>query len=233
VIRIPAPYTYRCDGDCSPDCTACSGTALENAIIEEGADTIAAFILEPIGGSSTGANVPRNDYLSRIREICNRHSVLMIADEVLCGAGRTGTWTASDGFGVVPDIITMGKGIAGGYAPVSAVLTRDEIVEPIARESGALLHAQTFSHHAVTCAAAIATLSYLDEHRLIERCRTIGVTFHDRLQTLRALPGVGDIRGKGLLAGIEFVADVTTRAPFPRSLRFAERYSLASPRTKD
>jgi adenosylmethionine-8-amino-7-oxononanoate aminotransferase len=149
----------------------------------------------------------------------------MIADEVLCGSGRTGTWTAIESFSVVPDILTLGKGIAGGYAPVSAVLTTDAVIEPIARGSGALLHAQTFSHHAVTCAAAVATLDYLDRHRLIERCREIGVRFQQRLQALRQFPGIGDVRGRGLLAGIEFVADVETKEPFPRSMRFAERFA--------
>ena len=225
VIRIPAPYAYRCGCDGAEDCPACTGSALETAIVEEGADRVAAFMLEPIGGSSTGANVPRPDYLSRVREICDRHHVLLIADEVLCGAGRTGAWTASGSFGVVPDILTLGKGIAGGYAPVSAVLTRDAIIEPIARGSGALLHAQTFSHHAVTCAAAVATLDYLDRHHLIERCASMGVKLHERLQSLRGLRGVGDVRGRGLLAGVEFVADTGTKRPFDRSLRFAERFT--------
>ena len=107
---------------------------------------------------------------------------------------------------------------------MSAVLTRDEIIEPIARGSGALVHAQTFSHHAVTCSAAVAALDYIDKHDLMDRCRTIGVTFHEKLRALRELPGVGDVRGKGLLAGVEFVADTATRAPFPRSLKFAERF---------
>jgi adenosylmethionine-8-amino-7-oxononanoate aminotransferase len=143
---------------------------------------------------------------------------------VLCGAGRTGTWTASQAAGVTPDIMTLGKGVSGGYAPVSAVLARDEIIEPLARGTGALIHAQTFSHHAVTCAAAVAAQDYVDRHGLVDRCRTIGVSFHRKLQPLRDLPGVGDVRGKGLLAGVEFVADTATRAPFPRSLRFAERF---------
>ncbi|HEX6944473.1 MAG TPA: aminotransferase class III-fold pyridoxal phosphate-dependent enzyme [Gemmatimonadaceae bacterium] len=225
VRRIPAPYAYRCGCDGADDCPACTGTALEAAIVEEGADHVAAFMLEPIGGSSTGANVPRPGYLRRVREICDRHDVLLIADEVLCGAGRTGTWTASESFGVVPDILTLGKGIAGGYAPVSAVLTRDAIIEPIARGSGALLHAQTFSHHAVTCAAAVATLDYLDRHHLIERCATIGLKLQESLQSLRGLPGVGDVRGRGLLAGVEFVADTGSKRPFDRSLRFAERFT--------
>ena len=223
--RIPAPYAYRCGCHGAVDCPACSGTALEAAILDEGADNVAAFILEPVGGSSTGANVPRAEYLRTVRQICDRHDVIMIADEVLCGSGRTGTWTASESFGVVPDIITLGKGIAGGYAPVSAVLTRDEIIEPIARGTGALLHAQTFSHHAVTCAAAVATLDYFDRHQLIDRCRQQGVIFHDKLQSLREFDVVGDVRGRGLLAGIEFVADRATKEPFPRSSRFAERFA--------
>ena len=225
VRRIPAPYAYRCDCNGSPDCSACSGNALEEAILEEGADQVAAFILEPVGGSSTGANVPRPGYLRNVRQICDRHHVLMIADEVLCGSGRTGSWTASQSFGVIPDILTLGKGIAGGHAPVSAVLTRDAIIDPIAKVSGALLHAQTFSHHAVTCTAAVATLDYIDRHGLVERCRDIGTVFRDRLQELKRLPGVGDVRGRGLLAGVEFVADAGTKAPYPRTLRFAERFA--------
>ena len=225
VRRIPAPYAYRCACGGVDDCAACSGNVLEAAILDEGADRVAAFIVEPIGGSSTGANVPRDSYLQRVREICDRYDVLLIADEVLCGAGRTGTWTASQSFGVVPDIVTLGKGIAGGYAPVSAVLTRDAIIEPIARGSGALLHAQTFSHHAVTCSAAIATLEYLDRHALLERCAKIGAVFLQRLQSLRGLRGVGDVRGRGLLAGVEFVADVQTKEPFDRSIRLAERFT--------
>jgi len=224
VRRIPAPYAYRCGCDGDANCPTCAGEALEAAILEEGADRVAAFIAEPIGGSSTGASVPRDGYLRRVREICDEHDVLFIADEVLCGSGRTGTWTASGSFGVVPDILTLGKSIAGGYAPLSAVLTRDEVVAPIALGSGALVHAQTFSHHAVTCAAAVATLDYIDQHGLVERCRSVGLTFHDRLKSLRGLPAVGDVRGRGLLAGVEFVADVSTRAPFPRAARFAERF---------
>jgi hypothetical protein len=225
VIRIPAPYAYRCGCNGAADCVTCSGDALESAIIAEGADRVAAFILEPVGGSATGANVPRAAYLQRVREICDRHDVILIADEVLCGGGRTGTWTASQAFGVVPDIVTLGKGIAGGYAPVSAVLTHDDIIEPIARGSGALLHAQTFSHHAVTCAAAVATLDYLDRHELVERCASVGATLHTRLHDLRGLRGVGDVRGRGLLAGVEFVADTVTKEPLDRSLRFAERFT--------
>lgn len=225
ITRIPAPYAYRCACRGDAGCPACTGDALEDAIRREGAERIAAFIMEPVGGSSTGASIPRDGYLQRIRELCDHYDVLFIADEVLCGAGRTGTWVATQAEGVVPDITTLGKGIAGGYAPVSAVLARDAVIEPIARGSGALLHAQTFSHHAVTCAAAVATIDYIEHHRLVSRCQAMGRVLHQRLDQLRSLPGVGDVRGRGLLAGVEFVADAGTRATFPRRARVAERFT--------
>ncbi|HMN09351.1 MAG TPA: aminotransferase class III-fold pyridoxal phosphate-dependent enzyme, partial [Gemmatimonadaceae bacterium] len=228
VRRIPAPFAYRCSCEGRGDCPACSGEALEGAILEEGSENVAAFILEPVGGSSTGGNVPRDGYLRAVREICDRHEVLLVADEVLCGAGRTGTWTATEAWGVVPDILTLGKGIGGGYAPVSAVLARDEVVAPLAAGSGYLMHAQTFSHHAVTCAAAVATLDHMERHQLVARCARMGAILHQRLQRLLELPGVGDVRGRGLLAGVEFVADKATRAPFPRAERLAERFTAAA-----
>jgi adenosylmethionine-8-amino-7-oxononanoate aminotransferase len=154
--------------------------------------------------------------------------VLLIADEVLTGAGRTGTWSALEPYGVVPDLMTLGKGISGGYAPLSAVVAPRRLVDVLAAGSGALLHAQTFSHHPVLCAAGVATLRYLRHHKLVERCAEIAPLFHARLAILRGLPFVGDVRGRGLLAGIEFVADQRTRAPFARSVRFAERFAAAA-----
>ena len=229
VVRAPAPYAYRCEcRGVAPYCPACSGDAVEDAIVRAGADRVAAVIAEPVGGSSTGASVPQPGYWARVREICGRHEVLLVADEVLTGAGRTGTWSALEPYGVVPDIMTLGKGIAGGYAPLSAVVTSRRIVEPIAGGSGALAHAQTFSHHPVLCAAGLATLRYLRERRLIERCAAMGRVLHRRLTELRDLPLVGDVRGRGLLAGVEFVADPATREPLPRSARFAESFTEAA-----
>ncbi len=223
VVRVPAPYAYRCAcGGRPPLCPACSGDALETAIVQAGADRVAAVIAEPVGGSSTGASVPPPGYWPRVREICDRHGVLLIADEVLTGAGRTGTWSALEPYGVVPDIMTLGKGIAGGYVPLSAVVTSRRVREPLAAGSGALAHAQTFSHHPVLCAAGVATLRYLRERRLVERCAEMGRVLHRRLQALRELPLVGDVRGRGLLAGVELVADPETREPLPRSVRLAE-----------
>ncbi len=229
VVRVAAPYAYRCA--CRgqpPHCPACNGAALEEAIMRAGPETVAAFIAEPIGGSSTGASVPPRDYFARVREICDRHDVLFIADEILVGAGRTGTWSPLEPSGIVPDIMVLGKGIAGGYAPLAAVLAPERIVDALARGSGALNHAQTFSHHPVLCAAGTATIRYIRAHGLVERCAAMGVVLHRALETLRELPHVGDVRGRGLLAGVEFVADVDTREPFPRATRFAERFTRAA-----
>jgi adenosylmethionine-8-amino-7-oxononanoate aminotransferase len=229
VVRVPAPYAYRCECRGAPPlCPSCSGEAVEAAILREGPETVAAVIAEPVGGSSSGASVPAPEYWRRVRAACDRHRVLLVADEVLTGAGRTGTWSALEPYGIVPDIMTLGKGIAGGYVPLSAVVASRRLAEPLARGSGALLHAQTFSHHAVLCAAGVATLRYLREHALIERCAAMAPAFHARLEALRGLPGVGDVRGRGLLAGIEFVADPATRAPFPRLARFAETFAEAA-----
>lgn len=228
MLHIPAPYPYRCGCADDPACPVCSGTVLEEALQAADPDTVAAVIVEPMGGSSTGASVPREGWLRTIRAICDRHGVLLVADEVLTGAGRTGTWTVCEAAGVVPDVLVLGKGIAGGYAPVSAVLARDALVEDIARGSGALRHAQTFSHHAVTCAAANATLAYMDTHGLVARCAAVGPRFQATLATLRDQQIVGDVRGRGLLAGIELVADRTTRAPFPRAMQVAERVTAAA-----
>jgi adenosylmethionine-8-amino-7-oxononanoate aminotransferase len=229
VVRAPASYAYRCECRGAPPlCPSCSGEAVEDAMLRAGPETVAALIAEPIGGSSSGASVPAPEYWRRVRAACDRHGVLLVADEVLTGAGRTGTWSALEPYGVVPDIMTLGKGIAGGYVPLSAVVAPRRLADALARGSGALLHAQTFSHHAALCAAGVATLRYLRDHALIERCAAIAPAFHDRLAALRDLPCVGDVRGRGLLAAVEFVADPATRAPFPRAARFAETFAEAA-----
>jgi adenosylmethionine-8-amino-7-oxononanoate aminotransferase len=223
VERAPAPYPYRCPcrGE-SEECPACSGSAVEEAFLRAGPETVAAFIAEPVGGISTGASVPRPDYWKRVRESCDRHEVLFVADEVLVGAGRTGSWSALEPYGVAPDFQIFGKGISGGYAPLSAMVTSRRILDVLAAGSGAPLHNQTFSHFPVSCAAGLATLRELKAQGLVARCASIGKVLFQRLAELLEHPHVGDIRGRGLLAGIEFVEDKASRKPFDRSLRMAE-----------
>ena len=226
IVRVPAPYTYRCGcGGRPPFCPACSGAALEEAIRAEGPETIAAFIAEPVGGSSTGATVPPPEYFRRVREICDRYGILFVADEILCGAGRTGRWWAIERFGVIPDIMTLGKGISGGYAALSAVAASERLLDPIAHGSGALLHGQTYSFHPVACAAGLAAVRALKRERLVERCAEVGTVLQHRLESLRSLPHVGEVRGAGLLAAVEFVDDKDSRAPFPRTAHWAETFT--------
>lgn len=230
VPRVPAPYAYRCGCHGDPGCPRCSGHALEATLARIGPERVAAFIAEPVGGSSTGASVPREDYWRTIREICDRNEVLWIADEILVGAGRTGTWSSLEPYGAVPDIQVMGKGVSAGYAPLAVVAAPRRIADVLAHGSRALLHAQTFSHSPAMCAAGLAAVRHIRKHDLVSRCAAMGRRLHERLEPLRELPHVGDVRGRGLLAGIEFVADKSSRMPFPRGERFTERFQAAAER---
>jgi adenosylmethionine-8-amino-7-oxononanoate aminotransferase len=206
---------------------AYDAAALEAAIVAHGADTIAAFIAEPVGGSSTGALVPPEGFWRRARDICTSYEVLLVADEILVGAGRTGTWSALEPDAVVPDIQIFGKGIAAGYAPLAAVVAPSRIADALAKGSGGLNHAQTFSHHAVSCAAGTATMRYIESHKFVERCATMGRALHERLSAIASLPGISAVRGRGLLAGVEFM-DPASRKPFARSVHFAETLTRAA-----
>jgi adenosylmethionine-8-amino-7-oxononanoate aminotransferase len=223
VHTAPAPYPYQCScrGE-AEECPACSGAAVEEALLRDGPGSVAAFIAEPVGGISTGASVPRPGYWRKVREICDRHEVLFVADEVLSGAGRTGTWSALEPYGVAPDLQIFGKGISGGYAPLSALVTSRRILDVLAAGSGAPLHNQTFSQFPVSCAAGLATIRQIKAQGLLARCASMGVVLFQRLAELLDHPHVGDVRGRGLLAGIEFVEDKASRRPFDRSLRLAE-----------
>jgi adenosylmethionine-8-amino-7-oxononanoate aminotransferase len=216
--RIPAPDLYR-----QPEGPGASGAALEAEILRQGPETVAAFIAEPIGGSSSGAMVPSRSYWDDVQALCRRHDILLIADEVLCGMGRTGRFFACEHFDLQPDILVLGKGLNGGALPLSAVVARRPLVELLAAGSGAFNHAQTYSHHPALCAAGLATLRALVAERLVERVARLEAPFFGALDRLRVHRAVGDIRGKGFLAALEFVAERATRRPFERSERFAER----------
>jgi adenosylmethionine-8-amino-7-oxononanoate aminotransferase len=209
-------------------CGLACADELETAIRRIGASNISAFIAEPVSGGPLGALVPPQEYFPRIREICDRHGILMIVDEVITGAGRTGRPLGIDHFGVTPDIITLAKGIGGGYVPVGAVLVHDRVYRAFEEQGVDFRHGETFTGHAVIAAAGSAVLDHIQRDGLIDRARLTGEVLERELQRLRPHPMVGDIRGLGLLWGIELVADQATKEPFPRSLCVAERVADAA-----
>ncbi len=227
--HIPAPTCYRCPlGKQYPECAIACADALEEAVAEYGADQIAAFIAEPVSGAALAATVPPAEYWPRIRDICDRHGILLIADEVMCGFGRTGKWCAFEHFGVAPDILTMGKGLAGGVFPLSMMAARGHLVEELYHAGQDIGHGGTFSHHPVGAAAGLATLRYIQKHDLVSAAAHKGRRLGELLRAkLSGLPGVGDVRGIGLMQGVEFVMDKTARTPFPADLNIANRVFAA------
>lgn len=223
--HIPPPYCYRCPfGATCPNCDLACARALEVEIRRQGPGRVAAFIAEPVSGATLGAVVPPEGYWPLIREICDRYGVLLIADEVMTGFGRTGRWFGIEHFGIRPDGMTMGKGATGGYFPFSVVAVRGADVEMIRQAHGDFNHGGTFSHHAVGATAALATLRYLEEHDLVTAAAVRGEYLGRRLrEALADLPCVGDVRGVGMMWGVEFVADRGTKAPFPPEVAFARR----------
>lgn len=220
--HIAPPYCLRCPYKLKyPECDTLCARILEQVILYEDPDSVAAFIAEPIQ-LSTGNIVPPPEYWPIIREICNKYNVMIILDEIATGMGRTGKMWGAESFNFVPDVLCMGKGMAAGYMPLSGVAFRDEVADAFISEDKerAFADGHTYGGNPVACAAGIAVLQELQERKLVERCDTMGKYLMERLDDLRELGVVGDIRGKGLMIGIEFVQDVATMAPFPRELAF-------------
>ena len=216
-IRHPYPYRFPASGE------ELAGR-LEESILAYGPENVAAFIAEPISGASLGAAEPPQDYWPRIREICDKYGVLMISDDVLVGMGRTGKWWGLEHWNVQPDILVTSKGAAGGYFPLGFIAAKGPDVNKIRAELKDFNHGGTFSHHAVGCAAGLATLRILRDEKLVDNAAEVGAYLGERLvEALGDHPFVGDIRGRGLFWGIEFVADRVTADPFPASKQIAWR----------
>ncbi len=214
-ISPPYPYRHNLSGE------VLAGQ-LEEAILTYGPGNIAAFIAEPISGASLGAAIPPDDYWTRIRNICDQYGVLLIADEVLVGFGRTGKWWGIDHWYVQPDILVTSKGAAGGYLPLGFIAAKGDDVEQIRQTLGDFNHGGTFSHHAVGAAAGLATLKIIQAEKLVENSARMGMLLGAKLRSaLSAHPNVGDIRGRGLFYGIEFVQDKATRKPYPAERHLA------------
>lgn len=218
VIHISPPYEYRCAyckdrGGCTLDCA----DELERVINLEGPETISAFFAETIVGTTASGLVPRPDYYKRIREICDRYGILFIADEVLAGYGRTGTPFAITDWNVVPDMITCGKTIGSGYAPLGAVLVNDKITGFFREGRKRFVHGFTYSGHPASCFIGQKVFEIMEREDLFTRARgPIGRHLSARLRDLQQRHAcIGEVRGRGLYAGVEFVADRSTRQPFP------------------
>lgn len=225
---VGTPYCYRCEYDCTDGCANCGQEyALEvEAAIAASEGRAAAVLLEPVSGATLGAVVPPPGYLQKIEEICRRQGVLLIADEVMTGVGRTGRNFAVDHWQIAPDIIVTAKGLSSGYAPLGAVIISRRIVEAVAAGSGSFIHGFTYSSHPISLAAGSAVLEYIRRNHLVEaansgRAESAAGALKRALEQLRSLPAVGDVRGIGLLWAVEFVSDRSTKAPFEPEKNFA------------
>ena len=233
--HIGMPYCYRCDFDCTDGCRNCGqqyAAELERAI-EKANGEVAGFIFEPVSGATLGAVVPPPGYLQSIADICRRHGVLLIADEVMNGMGRTGRNFAVEHWDVQPDILVTAKGLSSGYAPLGAVIASSKIVDAIVDGSGAFLHGFTYNAHPISLAAGRAVLRYLQQKNLVraadsEQQATPAAAFKRALATLLSEESVGDVRGIGLLWAIEFVADKRTKRPFPADFGFSSKVAAAA-----
>ncbi|MDR6856579.1 aspartate aminotransferase family protein [Variovorax guangxiensis] len=192
---------------------------LEAAILGQGPDSVIAFVAETVGGATAGVLTPVPGYFKAVREVCDRYGVLLILDEVMCGMGRTGTLYACEQEGVVPDLVTIAKGLGGGYQPIGAVLAQGKIVEAMSQGSGFFQHGHTYLGHPVACAAALAVQRVIHRDGLLAKVRSDGEAFGAMLrEALGAHPNVGDIRGRGFFWGVELVADRASKAPFDPAL---------------
>ncbi|MCY1079109.1 aminotransferase family protein [Archangium lansingense] len=225
VVTTAAPYPYRSGlEDYERDGTAHYLRLLEETLLREGPETIAAFIAEPVIGSSAGASVPPPGYFEQVGALCRKYGILTIADEVMCGCGRTGRFFASEQFHFTPDVLVLGKGLSGGYAPLSAVLVRQEHLEEMRQGSGGFMHAQTYLQAPCMTAAGVAVLDYYEKHGLVAHAARVGAYLQRRLrEALLPLPHVGAVQGVGLMAGVELVEDKESKRPFARSRKVVER----------
>lgn len=215
VVRVDCPHYYSQAIDDETEEQFCDRLInnIEAMIEREGADTLAAFFAEPIMGAG-GIIVPPQDYYSRLGKLLKQHDILFVADEVICGYGRLGAWFGSTEFGIEPDMIASAKGLTSGYFPLSAAFLTDEIWEVLklgSEQIGAFMHGYTYSGHPVGAAVALANIEIMERENLIDKAKVSGKYLHEQLQSLMNLPNVGEVRGQGLIAGIQLVTDKASR----------------------
>jgi adenosylmethionine-8-amino-7-oxononanoate aminotransferase len=235
--NVGIPYCYRCNYDCTDGCRNCGqeyAAELERAI-EVSSGEAAGFIFEPVSGATLGAVVPPPGYLQSVAEVCRRNGVLLIADEVMTGMGRTGRNFAVDHWDIKPDILVAAKGLSSGYSPLGAVIATKKVVDAIAEGSGSFLHGFTYNAHPISLASGRAVLQYLEQRKLVQSAdskhsESTASQLGKELGKLFELEAVGDVRGIGLLWAVEFVADKKAKAPFLPQSNFAARVGQAAAR---
>jgi adenosylmethionine-8-amino-7-oxononanoate aminotransferase len=228
-LHIDAPDPYRfVNSDPNVSLGVAAANKLEEAILREGADTVAAFIAEPVQGAG-GVIVPPDDYFKRIREICTKYDVLLIADEVITGFGRTGRWFGLERYGIEPDIMQFAKGITSGYIPLGGIGVSDKVREVIngVPAGKRWMHAYTYSGHPTCCAVALANIDIIEKEGLVQRGAAAGARLLERLRSLESMDGVGNVRGLGLMAAVEVVADKATKQLFPPAAAMTQQLTDA------
>lgn len=220
---IHPPYCYRCPYNLTaPECNYLCAKELETAIHRIGADQIAAFIAEPVIGAAGGAISPPEGYYKMIKEICEKNDILFIADEVMTGFGRTGKMFAWEHWGIIPDLMALGKGMGAGYTPIAAALVSEKIIKTIVNGSKMIMSGHTLSANPQSCAVSLSVLDYIEKNKLIEGVEQKSNYLFKKLKKLQnKFPFIGDVRGKGLLIGLEFVKD-SQKTPFPRTARLTQ-----------
>ncbi len=227
-VHVWPPTCYRCPFGLSyPGCAIRCATILDDTITMEGPETVAAVILEPIGNTG-GIITPPPEYLPLVREVCNRHNVLLIFDEIITGFGRTGEMFAAQTFHTLPDILCMGKGMSSGYAPLAAIAFRDHVAAAFwGKEEDQIefSHGHTYGGNPLACAAGLASIAEIEERDLPRRARELGAQVRHRLEEVQDMGIVGDVRGRGLMIGVEFVRDPATKEKFPADAKFGVQVS--------
>ncbi len=222
--KIPAPRAYLDGLDPNNEATGWYyADMLEQKILDEGPETVMAFIVEPVGGASTGALVPPEGYMQRIREICTQYGVLLIHDEVMTGGGRTGAFFGAEHWDIAPDLICLSKGFGAGYAPLGAMIARGDMVDAV-MDAGGFIHGFTYAGNPLACAAGSAVLDEIARQDMVGNAAKMGDALAQRLAGLmQRYPLIGDVRGKGLLTAFELMADRGTKQPLPTAVNAHSR----------
>lgn len=227
-VKVPSPDLYRYREASVEEHITAVLEQTESAMLAAGPDTIAAIAVEPVGGASTGGRMLTRSYMEGLRALCDRYGCLLIMDEVLCGMGRTGAWFAYQHYGVTPDILALAKGLGSGYYPIAAMMARQELVDSVGRRGG-FMHGHTYAGNPLACATGQAVIEVMKSENLVSNAAEQGVYLRQQLEKLASkYPSIGNVRGIGLLQGVELVQDPATQQPFPASFNAFDKLTAVA-----